>query len=430
MSDLKALLQIPDFKKLWFAQVVSSFGDSLTLTALLFLALKQTGSEAGVAGVMISAALPALFLGLVSGVWVDRLQKRRTMFWSDVARGVLTLGFLLAIDPDRFWVVYPLLFLHASAGTFFQPAKGALLPQVVGPDRLLAANSVGQTTMVIVGLLGTTTAGILVGILGAYEPIFVIDVVSFFLSAYFVLGLVTKGDPIGDRTAAPSVCGELKAGFVVIGRSRVLTGLNIGVGIVMLGLGAVNVLLVPFVVRDLSVSETWFGLIQGGQTAGMVIAGGIIAALATRLRPKVLIVGGVVAVGVVTLGLFGVTAVWQLLIGLFVIGLSVAPVQASASTLLQTEAPPEMLGRVGGTFSSVATGASILSMAMAGLAAASIGSRIVFLLSGSIVMFSAGVMIGFFRGTGWATTLGAPTPEGAKVPVMAEEGALAAPEDG
>jgi MFS family permease len=162
----------------------------------------------------------------------------------------------------------------------------------------------------------------------------------------------------------------------------------------------------------------------------MVIAGGIIAALATRLRPKVLIVGGVVAVGVVTLGLFGVTAVWQLLIGLFVIGLSVAPVQASASTLLQTEAPPEMLGRVGGTFSSVATGASILSMAMAGLAAASIGSRIVFLLSGSIVMFSAGVMIGFFRGTGWATTLGAPTPEGAKVPVMAEEGALAAPEDG
>ncbi len=406
MSDLKALLQIPDFKTLWIAQVVSSFGDSLTMTALLFLALKQTGSEAGVAGVMISAALPALFLGLVSGVWVDRLQKKMTMFWSDVARGVLTVGFLLAIDPERFWVVYPLLFLHASAGTFFQPAKGALLPQVVGPDKLLAANSVGQTTMVIFGLLGTTTAGLLVGILGTYEPIFVIDVVSFFVSAYFVLRLVTKGDPIGNGSEAPSVFGELKAGFGAIRRSRVLTGLNIGVGIVMLGLGAVNVLLVPFVVRDLSVSETWFGLIQGGQTAGMVIAGGIIAALATRLRPKILIVGGVAAIGVVTLGLFGVTAIWQLLIGLFVIGLSVAPVQASASTLLQTEAPPEMLGRVGGTFASIATGASILSMAVAGLAAAAIGSRLVFLISGFVVMSSAVVMIGFFRGTGWSSTLG------------------------
>jgi MFS family permease len=379
---------------------------------------------------MISAALPTLLLGLVSGVWVDRLQKKMTMFWSDVARGVLTLGFLLAISPDRFWVVYPLLFLHASAGTFFQPAKGALLPQVVGPKRLLAANSVGQTTMVIFGLLGTTTAGLLVGLLGAYEPIFVIDVISFFLSAYFVLGLVTKGDPLGDRTAAPSVYAELKAGLGAIRRSRVLSGLNIGVGIVMLGLGAVNVLLVPFVVRDLSVSETWFGLIQGGQTAGMVIAGALIAALASRLRPKILIVGGVATVGVVTLGLFGVTAIWQLLMGLFVIGLSVAPVQASASTILQTEAPPEMLGRVGGTFSSVATGASILSMAVAGLAAAAIGSRLVFLISGFVVMFSALVMIGFFKGTGWTTTLGGAPEEGEETSAETEGQPLAVPEHG
>jgi DHA3 family macrolide efflux protein-like MFS transporter len=411
MGELKELLRIPDFRSLWIAQVISSFGDSLTMTALMFLALKQTGSAAGVAGVMISAALPALLLGLVSGVWVDRLQKRNIMYWSDIARGVLTFGFLLAVRPGQFWIVYPLMFLHASAGTFFQPAKGALLPKVVGPEKLLAANSVGQTTMVIFGLLGTTAAGLLVGLGGQFSPIFVVDALTFFASAYFVFRLVEKGEPIeatGD--AGSSVFGELKAGFGELAKSRVLVGLVSGVGVVMLGLGAVNVLLVPFVVEDLAVSETWFGLIQAGQTGGMVLAGVALAALATRLRPKLLLVGGVAVVGVMTLLLASVGTIWQLIVGLFVVGLSVAPVQASASTLLQTTSPPEMLGRIGGTFAAVATGASIGSMAIAGLLAAQFGTRSVFFMAGLLVMSSAVLMVLFFRGTGWAQTLAPGAP--------------------
>lgn len=411
MSDLKELLRIPDFRQLWIAQVISSFGDALTMTALMFLALKQTGSAAGVAGVMISAALPALILGVISGVWVDRLQKRSVMYWSDVTRGLLTFGFLLAVRPGMFWVVYPLMFLHASAGTFFNPAKGAILPKVVGPEKLLAANSVGQTTMVIFGLLGTTAAGLLVGLVGQFSPIFIVDGFTFFASAYFVWRLVEKGEPVEAATeTSPSVSGELRAGFRELAKSRVLVGLVSGVGIVMLGLGAVNVLLVPFVVEDLAVSETWFGLVQAGQTAGMVLAGAVIAALATKLRPKLLLVGGVAVIGVMTMLLGSVVSVWQLIVGLVVVGLSVAPVQASAATLLQTTSPPEMLGRIGGTFNAVATGASIGSMAIAGLLAVQFGVRSVFFMSGVVVLSSAAAMIFFFRGTGWSQTLSPGAP--------------------
>ena len=175
MGELRRLLEIVDFRRLWTAQIVSDLGDSLTLWGLMFLVMELTGSEASVAGVLIAGALPRLLVGMPAGVWVDRLDRKAVMVVSDVLRAALVLLLLFARSPEWLWLIYGVIFVHSAVGTFFNPAKLALVPAIVGDDRLMAANSIGETSRVVFGLLGTTAAGLIVGLTSSYDLIFTVD---------------------------------------------------------------------------------------------------------------------------------------------------------------------------------------------------------------------------------------------------------------
>lgn len=400
MSEIRALLRIPDFRRLWIAQVVSNFGDSLAMFSLLFLVQRLTGSAASVAGILIAMSLPMLVVGLGAGVWVDRLDRKKVMIWSDVLRAILVPVFLLVRSPDQVWILYVVAFLLASVGTFFMPARGALIPRVVGMEKLMAANSVGESSRVLFGVLGTAAAGLLVGLFDGFAAAFTIDALTFVFSAVMVGRLVVEGsiEQPGTSAGARSVRRELMAGMVVIWRSRLMKGMLVGAAITMLGLGAVNALLVPFVLGDLGMDETWFGLLEASQSSSMILAGALAAVVAARIRPTTLITVSLVVLGVIV-GLFsGMTSAWQLGVLLFLAGWFVTPMQASFATILQTETPPELLGRTGAALNAALTGSNVASMALAGGLAAIIGVRNVFLAAGVVIMFSAMVTALMFRG--------------------------------
>lgn len=395
MQHLKQLLRNKDFSRLWTAQIVSNLGDSLTIWGLLFLVMRLTGSEASVAGVLIAGALPMLLVSMPAGVWVDRLNRKTVMVVSDVLRASLVLLLLFARTEQWLWVMYVVVFLHSAVGAFFNPAKTALLPSIVGQEQLMAANSVSETSRVIFGLLGTTLAGLIIGLTDSFEPIFIIDALTFIVSAVQVARIrVDSSPPQRSGDNPPSMLGELREGIAVFGRSRLLGGLIVGVALAMFGLGAVNALLVPFVVGILGLSETWFGLLEASQVASMVLSGAIVAALASRLRPQLVIPVCLGAVGVLIAFVAPLNAIWQLMLILFLLGWFITPLQASAATLLQTETPPDMLGRAGAAFNAVATGASVASMAAAGTLAVAIGTRNVFVVCGVMVGLAA-VVSGF-----------------------------------
>lgn len=392
MANLRQLLTNKDFSKLWTAQIVSDFGDSLTVWGLMFLVMELTGSEASVAGVLIAGALPKLLVGLPAGVWVDRLNRKTVMIISDVLRAGLVLLLLLARNPEWLWLMYTVIFVHSAVGTFFSPAKMAFVPDVVGPDQLMAANSAGETARVVFGLIGTTAAGLIIGLTGSYGAVFATDALTFALSAILVARIHTSGD-VPDREAGgtASIWSELGEGLAAFGRSRLLLGLVVGVALTMFGLGAVNALLVPFVIGVLGMSETWFGALEASQVVGLVASGVVVTAVAARVRPQRLIPIGLAGIGVLIALVAPITAVWQLMLILFSVGLLVTPLQASALTLLQTESAPEMLGRASAAFTAVSTGASVGSMAIAGSLAVAIGTRTVFVVCGGVVLLAAAV---------------------------------------
>ena len=125
----------------------------------------------------------------------------------------------------------------------------------------------------------------------------------------------------------------------------------------------------------------------------MILAAGIVAALASRLSPTTIVTGGILATGVL-IGLTGaVTAVWQVALLLFAIGWFITPLQASVVTIMQTNVPDAARGRVMATLQASMAGASVTSMAMAGAFGDVLGIREVFFV-GAVIVIGGGVLAG------------------------------------
>ncbi|MGA7228456.1 MAG: MFS transporter [Acidimicrobiia bacterium] len=410
MSDLGQLLRVRDFRLLWLAQIGSDFGDNLTFLSLMILVQRLTGSTVALAGLMIAAALPALVFGVLSGVYVDRFDRRRTMIVSDAIRGILILALVFVRSEAMLPLMYSVVFAQATIATLFNPARGALLPHIVGKERLLSANSVSQTSRVLFNVLGSGAAGVLASVSSSMSAAFIVDSATFLCSAIFISMIATRAKPAGDSRGAKALR-DMAAGFRVMSASRPLKGILVGAALAMLGFGAVNVLVVPLLLDELRVSAAYLGLIDAAQVVGMIASGVLVAMLAARLRATTLVSAGLLGAGATIALVAGVDNVWQMAGVAILVGLMMTPVQSGVSTLSQLLVEDRMRGRVGGALNALISGASILSMAFAGVAAAAIGVRSVFVLAG--VLAAAGGLISafLFRGARLDTSPSSPVTQ-------------------
>ena len=410
------LLRLRDFRWIYGGQIVSDLGDSLTLLSLLILVQQLGGSKLHLAGVVIAATIPALVIGLLSGVYVDRWNRHKIMIWSDMLRALLVLGFVFVRDLDLIWLLYMLVFAQAGIGTMFKPARSALIAKVVPDDSLLAANSVSHRSRVVFSVLGTALAGLIVGVTGTVWPAFVVDAFTFGLSALLITRVGSRSTERRTDTADTAVWADLKEGLKLLTSSRGMRGLLLAASVAMLGLGAINVLFVPLVIEDLQASTAWFGAIEASQVIGMVRAGAVVAIISKRLRINTMmgaslgVVGGAIAV------LSQVVFPWQMMNVLFIAGLGITPLQAGAATLAQTLVEPSLIGRSSAALNSAISASSIVSMGLAGVFATAVGVRNVFVISGVITIVAGIVAYGLLAGVTTASVRD-PAPDPERVPV-------------
>ena len=396
------LLRLRDFRYLWLGQIVSNFGDALThLTLVLYINRLTSGDTQAIAWLLIALAIPTATIGLVAGVFVDRWDRKRVMVVSDMLRGFLTFGLVLAVTTNQLWLIYGLAFCHASVGAFFAPARSAVIPLIVPKDGLLAANSLSQMSAVFFRVLGTAVAGVLVGTLNAFNLAFVMDAFTFFLSAVFISQVVLPKQDELETAVSPTISAilsELKEGVLLVAGSRVLLGILVAISVTMLGLGAVNVLLAPFVVNDMGLPETWFGALEFAQSAAMILSGMFITALASRFKPTTIISVGLILLGLVFAWFSRASNLWQLFPLMFLIGLASTPINAGIATTMQTSVSNDILGRVSAALHAVINTTSLVSMFLAGSLAAFMGVRNVFLLAGVLVVVAGVASWQIFKG--------------------------------
>jgi MFS family permease len=175
-----------DFRNIFIGQVISQTGDWFNSVALFTLLLSLTGSGEAVGYILILKLLPTFFVGPLAGVVADRYDRKKIMIWSDVLRGFLVFGFLFVDRPEQVWIVYALTAVEVAISAFFEPARSAAIPAIVSRGELIVANALSGASWSITLAVGAAVGGVVTGSFGR-DAAFVIDALSFFLSAAFIM---------------------------------------------------------------------------------------------------------------------------------------------------------------------------------------------------------------------------------------------------
>jgi predicted MFS family arabinose efflux permease len=188
------------FRRLFIGQLISQSGDWFNSVALFTLLLELTGSNEAVGLVLIIKLLPTFFAGPVAGVVADRFNRKTTMITANVICGCVVLGFLLVKHPDQVWLAYSLAASEILTASFFDPAKSAAIPGLVSAEGLIAANALSTASWSVTVALGAALGGLVTATLGRNSA-FIIDSVSFFISAAFISTLKLKKRSSDQRSA-------------------------------------------------------------------------------------------------------------------------------------------------------------------------------------------------------------------------------------
>jgi DHA3 family macrolide efflux protein-like MFS transporter len=197
MSKFNEVLKNRNFFFLWLGQIISQIGDRLGQMALIaFVYLRAPGSAIEIAKILSFTIIPVFLIGPIAGVYVDRWDRRRTMYVCDFLRAILvfTVPFFLFYAKSMI-PIYLIIFVAFCLGRFFIPAKLSIIPELVKEKDLLIANSLVNTTGMIAAIVGFGVSGIIVEWLGAKSG-FYLDALSFLVSGALIFLIAKKGAAI------------------------------------------------------------------------------------------------------------------------------------------------------------------------------------------------------------------------------------------
>src|SRR5580700_12137025 len=177
-----------NFRRLWGAQIVSELGDWFYALAVYGLLLELTGRASSVGLAVVLQVLPQALAGPTAGVVNDRIRRRQVMIAADLVRMAIVAGMLLVRSPGTVWLVYVLLFLESSMVAFFEPARNAVIPNIVGEERVSIANTLSATTWSFNLAVGSALGGVAAVLFGR-DAVFAFNAFSFLASAALIRGM-------------------------------------------------------------------------------------------------------------------------------------------------------------------------------------------------------------------------------------------------
>ena len=184
---LELLRQNRNYRYTWIGQVVSEIGDNFNNIAVFALAMALTHSGLVVTAVMLSRAIPAIIVGPLAGVLLDRFDRKKIMIASDLTRAVVALGFILSVTKQQAWLLYVFSALLMVASPFFTAGRSAILPTIANKEEIHTANSLTQITQWTAVTIGTLLGAIVVAV--GYTWAFVFNALSFVFSAWAISNL-------------------------------------------------------------------------------------------------------------------------------------------------------------------------------------------------------------------------------------------------
>lgn len=357
-------------------RAVSTFGDEVALVALT-LRLQADGSRPyEVAGLLAAGVLPQLVLARQVGRLVDTHDSRHLLVGAGLLEVACTIPLVFVHSVVAIVMLVALL---GAAASVTGATWSALIPQVVGDEHVGVAVSAQQSLSALVLVGAPAIGGLLAGAFGTGLPM-AVDAVTFAVVTGAAAVVRTRRRPTGLK--ADGGAERAQGGFEFLRKDPVLAPLTIGVGLVILLVGMVDVVLVFLIRSTLHAGAVWYGVIEAAWMAGMV-AGSLGAG---RLRTERVRVWGTIAgTGLTCAALVPfavVPAVWTLLPLAVLGGLGNGYLGACFSTLLVSRTPDSARGRVSAAANAVGGGAQGASLLIGGAAAVVLSPRAIYAIAG------------------------------------------------
>jgi len=344
------------FTAFWAAQAVSLFGDRLNNFSLVALVNRFSDDPSfQLSGIYAAMYLPVFLLAPAAGVIVDRLSKKWVLAATDLARGLLVFLIPVAFtSTGSFIPVMAVVFIISTGNLLFLPAKSALLPEIVHPDKLVKVNSILWIAG-IVGVIGGFLGGGIIFDYFSWESAFYLDGATYLFSALLLtlialrLPRLTSGTGAGPSDDAAPRRGFWRSAAEGLAEIRGNRSLSAPLGVqalIFFGAGGFSVLAVVFV-KGVSEAGSSMGLAVAGLSAGAGMAAGSV--LAHRLGRKtekkaesVLFLLFAPAAAAVAFS----SSFVLICAGMFAAGFAATPLFVISESQLQARIPAPLRGRV------------------------------------------------------------------------------------
>jgi MFS family permease len=389
-----------NFRWLLSGAAISMLGDQFTLIALPWLVLKMTGDPVVLGTVLALIGVPRALFILIGGALVDRYSPKKVLMLSKHVNTVL-LGLLgvLALTGDlQLWMVYCMAAAIGTASAFNIPSATAMLPHVVTPAQLPAANSIMQGLRHLTMFAGPIAAGVLIALAGDTSQdragmqgigiAFLFDAFSFALSAWTLAQVAARQTalPAGSGKQ-PHVLTSVHEGLRFCWNDSSLRSLFLYVALVSLFIiGPIHVA-IPVLATQLGTAAA-FGILMGahgaGTLSGMIMSGAKPNWRVGSLGTTILLLDCLAGALFIPMGYINLT--WQGAALLLLIGTLAGFVQLIAFTWIQQRVPLPMMGRTMGLFMFIFMGITPVSAAITGWLMRSITLEQLFTICGAMLI--------------------------------------------
>ncbi|MGW4489703.1 MFS transporter [Amycolatopsis sp. NPDC004368] len=376
-----------DFARVWAAASVSVVGDGVRVAVLPLLAVAVSPTAGAVTAVAVAGSVPWLVFSLFGGALADRYDRRALMWRTDSARAVLVavVGVWVFAAPPPLAVLVVLAFVLGSAETVFDNASTALLPDVVAPERLDAANGRLQGSQVLgLQFVGPPLGAALYAV-SAGAPL-VVDAASFALAGLLVW--FVRARPAVTTRSGRSMRADIAEGVRWLWGHRGLRLLAIELGLAALAVQLGTSVLVLLVVKTLRAPEFAYGLVLASGAAG-----GVLGSFAADSLKRLLPLGARIGLAIAAIGAALVTASLAtslvLVAGMYALGsFGIVVWNVQAVSVRQRRVPRELRGRVNSAYRLIGWGGIPVGAVLGGVLGTAAGFRAPVFVGGCLAIAS------------------------------------------
>jgi MFS family permease len=385
-----AALEVPNFRRYFYGQVVSLVGSWMQSIALPWLVLERTGSGTDFGLVVAVQYLPVMLLGAYGGLIVDRFDKRRLLIGTQAAQGLIAvlLGILAVLGTVEIWMLVAVALVIGLVGTVDNPARQSLVQELVGRDSLRNAVTLNSVTVNSARAVGPALAAGMIAFVGV-SACFFTNAVSF--AAVIVALWSMDRSALRSAARAPRERGQVRAGVAYVwARSELRTPL-----LMMMLVGTLAyefpVSLALLAKQTLHGGASTYSLLTVALGAGAVAAGVWVAGRGrTGLSPVAI---ATAELGIAMLATAVAPNVAAAVVMLFLAGLGYLAFNAIGNSTIQLACEPAMRGRVMALWTMWFQGSTVIGSPIIGYVGQHLSARWAVALGGVAALLASMVAV-------------------------------------